>query len=401
MIEAVVRSTLSCVLLTLFVLAPGPAFGDDYCRIEGIEWVGVSGEGSGIGGTGHSGEGSGLGGTGHSDERSGIGGTGYASEGSGLGGTGYEGDPGSFGDPGVVDEESGMGGIGVFGTITRFGSVCVNGLHVFFDDSVAVRLNDLDVRGSEALELGQMVWLVAMQQDGRLVTDEIDVLGDAENGIDFEDLADWVIERIKQDPRIERISIEGTLERGPHGQLWIQGLPLDLSGLPLDAREFSEGSPAHVRLMGPLGPDGQLRVRLRSTPLPPRVPHSGASPPRMMAPAAAATNAPTATLAPRPGNVSYGMPAFAVWSALVSGPLDPSIFDAPRPPLQAPARAQQVEGLETVVRPDSLEQPARPTFQRVDRPERPQRPTRLDRPVRPDRLQRPERPQRPPRRGHP
>ena len=406
MIDTVLRLPFSCVALALFIFAPGSAFGDDYCRIEGIEWIGANGEGSGLGGTGHSGEGSGLGGTGHSGEGSGLGGTGHSGEESGLGGTGYANEGVGIGGTGLVGDETGMGGTGVFGTITRFGSVCVNGLHVSFDDEVAVRSNDAVLRGSEALELGQVVWLVATPEEGRLVTSEIDVLGLAENGIDFEGVADWVVERIERDPRIEGLSIEGSLERGPHGQLRIQGLPLDVSGLPEHARELPEGRSPHVWLMGPLGPDGELRVRVRSTPLPRHAPYPAAPPLRMRAPAAAAPGDSPTALAPRPSNGLHGLPDFATWNVLGIDPLDPRVLGAPR---QAPPRVPQVEGPEGVVRHSFPELRGGMTFERVDLPERPQRldrpdrPARLDRPVRParpprpDRLERPQRPPRPPR----
>ncbi|MBW2274189.1 MAG: hypothetical protein JRG96_13030 [Deltaproteobacteria bacterium] len=384
MIDSVLRLPFSCVALALLLLAPGSAFGEDYCRIEGIEWIAAKGEGSGLGGTGHSGEGSGLGGTGHSGEGSGLGGTGHSGEGSGLGGTGYAKEGVGIGGTGLVGDETGMGGTGVFGTITRFGSVCVNGLRVSFDDEVAVRLNDAVLRGSEALELGQVVWLVATPEAGRLVTSEIEVLGYAENGIDFEGVADWVVERIERDPGIEGLSIEGSLERGPQGRLWIQGLPLDVSGLPEHARELPEGRSPHVWLMGPLGPDGELRVRGRSTPLPRHAPYPAAPPLRMRAPGEAAPGDPPAVLAPRPSNEFHALPAFATWNVLGIDPLDTRALGAPR---QAPALSPRVDLLK---RPQRLDRPDRPArLDRPVRPARPPRPDRLERPPRPPRLLRP------------
>jgi len=101
-------------------------------------------EGSGTGGTGL--VGSGTGGTGlGGDEGSGTGGTGHS--GSGSGGTGLEG-----------REGSGTGGTGVFGTVTGFGSICINELEVEYDDRTRVEQDGQQVSTSE-LRVGQVVHL--------------------------------------------------------------------------------------------------------------------------------------------------------------------------------------------------------------------------------------------------
>ncbi|MBW2294753.1 MAG: hypothetical protein JRG94_20940 [Deltaproteobacteria bacterium] len=92
---------------------------------------------------------SGLSGTGRAGgDESGLGGTGLrGSEESGIGGTGYSGGDGD-------EEESGIGGTGVFGTITAFGSICVNGLRIHYDDETPITL-DGKASTTGALAIGQ------------------------------------------------------------------------------------------------------------------------------------------------------------------------------------------------------------------------------------------------------
>jgi hypothetical protein len=82
----------------------------------------------GVGGTGAIVEG-GVGGTGNtvSPTKGGVGGTGKSERpaNGGVGGTGLQ--------------AGGVGGTGIVGTITGFGSVCVNGLEVEYDHSTPVR----------------------------------------------------------------------------------------------------------------------------------------------------------------------------------------------------------------------------------------------------------------------
>ena len=93
-------------------------------------------------------------------EEDGIGGTGFGDE-DGIGGTG-------FGD------EDGIGGTGIYGVITGLGSVCVNGLHVGYDEEVEVLRDGAPVEAA-ALGVGQVVWLVAQPDGDRLVTGHIEI----------------------------------------------------------------------------------------------------------------------------------------------------------------------------------------------------------------------------------
>lgn len=107
------------------------------------------GEGSGIGGTGSPGvsRNEGIGGTGAPSTTSsgGMGGTGAVAE-QGIGGTGAPAENGG----------SGIGGTGIVGTITGFGSICVNGVEIHYGQSTALRVNGR--KGSiRDLAVGQVV----------------------------------------------------------------------------------------------------------------------------------------------------------------------------------------------------------------------------------------------------
>jgi hypothetical protein len=114
---------------------------------------------SGLSGTGRTGsDDSGIGGTGISiaatgADESGIGGSGYTGgDESGLGGTGY-----------TDGDESGIGGTGIFGTITGFGSICVNGFRIRYDDATPIVVDGAPA-SSEALAIGQVVAVHAAGQ---------------------------------------------------------------------------------------------------------------------------------------------------------------------------------------------------------------------------------------------
>lgn len=105
---------------------------------------------------------------------SGIGGTGLRDGGddSGIGGTGLSGEESGIGGTGLV--ASGVGGTGIFGTITAFGSVCVNGLRVRYADDVAIEMNG--AAGSAAdLAVGQVVWIEAESDDAGLEARRIEI----------------------------------------------------------------------------------------------------------------------------------------------------------------------------------------------------------------------------------
>ncbi|MBW2315247.1 MAG: hypothetical protein JRH10_13740 [Deltaproteobacteria bacterium] len=104
----------------------------------------------------------GAGGTGLSGE--GLGGTGLGGEGDeGVGGTGLGNDEGVGGTGHAPDE--GLGGTGVYGTITGFGSICVNGLEIEYGPSTPVEV-DGGRSSTKSLHVGDVVWVEA-RPEGR------------------------------------------------------------------------------------------------------------------------------------------------------------------------------------------------------------------------------------------
>lgn len=89
----------------------------------------------------------------------------------GSGGTGRM--PGGSGGTGRMP--GGSGGTGIIGTITAFGSVCVNGLEIDFDSSTALSHNGVRTH-LRALALGQIVAIAASGPESRLAAQHILIL---------------------------------------------------------------------------------------------------------------------------------------------------------------------------------------------------------------------------------
>ncbi len=137
--------------------------------------------GSGIGGTGSpipNQDNSGIGGTGaptHKNGDSGIGGTGTPvnrKNGSGIGGTG------------IIANDSGIGGTGqktdhqagiIIGTITGFGSICVNGIEIHYSDSTPVSING-ETGKVELLAIGQVVSVNVIGTGNEVQAQDINVI---------------------------------------------------------------------------------------------------------------------------------------------------------------------------------------------------------------------------------
>lgn len=73
----------------------------------------------------------------------------------GMGGTGAVA-TGGVGGTGAPADEGGIGGTGIVGTITGFGSICVNGMEVHFDSKVSLSENGVPASSSQ-LAIGQVV----------------------------------------------------------------------------------------------------------------------------------------------------------------------------------------------------------------------------------------------------
>ena len=160
--------SLATWLIAGLLLSSGistPAQADDPCAVAGtlIAAAGKVGP-DGLGGTGRGGS-DGIGGTGASDD-DGIGGTG-ARDDDGIGGTGIA----NTTQPRLRDDD-GIGGTGVYGTLTGFGSLCVNGLHIFLDDNTGYERNDQPATREE-LALGQVLWIEARSGDLGLIARDV------------------------------------------------------------------------------------------------------------------------------------------------------------------------------------------------------------------------------------
>lgn len=75
-------------------------------------------------------------------------------------------------------DEDGIGGSGLVGTITGFGSVCINGRRITYDPDVAVTY-DGDAANSEDLEIGQVVRIVASAEKAQVIDILFAVVGTA------------------------------------------------------------------------------------------------------------------------------------------------------------------------------------------------------------------------------
>lgn len=122
--------------------------------------------GSGIGGTGAprmNNGGSGIGGTGAPASKkngSGIGGTGAIANGSGIGGTGQP-----------ADNQNAV----IIGTITGFGSICVNGIEIHYTDSTPVQVNG-ESTSTEQLAIGQVVSVNVSGSGSEVFAKDINVM---------------------------------------------------------------------------------------------------------------------------------------------------------------------------------------------------------------------------------
>lgn len=138
----------------------------------------------------------------------------------GIGGSGIV--PGSGGD------EDGIGGSGIFGTVTGFGSLCVNGQRVIYEDDVTVTVDDRAMDVSE-LAVGQVVQVSTRRESDGIHAVAIDVQHDLSGPITEigENFFEVMGERLELRPLAsevlveleigKRVSVSGL--RGPDGRL--------------------------------------------------------------------------------------------------------------------------------------------------------------------------------------
>ncbi len=87
---------------------------------------------------------------------------------------GVDGIGGSGALPGTGGDEDGIGGSGIFGTVTGFGSLCVNGRRVLYEDSVVVSV-DAAVMDLSELVVGQVVRIETVIRKDEIHARSIDI----------------------------------------------------------------------------------------------------------------------------------------------------------------------------------------------------------------------------------
>ena len=93
-------------------------------------------------------------------------GGGHGGDDDGIGGTGHTGS----------GEDDGIGGSGLFGTVTGFGSICLNGRRIQYDAEVSVFF-DGESATSDDLEIGQVVKVVARDEKALVIDIVFAVVG--------------------------------------------------------------------------------------------------------------------------------------------------------------------------------------------------------------------------------
>ncbi|MCP5060438.1 MAG: hypothetical protein GY937_27385 [bacterium] len=181
----------------------------------------------------------GVGGTGRGGQQDGIGGTGRETRdpGDGIGGTGREvRDPvDGIGGSGLADD--GLGGTGLFGTLTGFGSLCVNGHEITLDPSVPVTLAG-ESASVDVLRVGQVLWLVAQEEGGTLRATHVDVFLAAAG----------TIERVESGGH--DLQVAGRAIAVPEDALVVDGV----SGMPVPVENLRVGE--RVAVSGLVNADG-------------------------------------------------------------------------------------------------------------------------------------------------
>ncbi len=158
--------------------------------------------------------------------------------GDGIGGTGVRGGEDGIGGTGRWGSD-GLGGTGFFGTITAFGSICVNGTRLDVDDGTTVTTEGRP-GSADALRVGQTVWAVARSKSGRLRAETVSVLYAAEGEVQ------------RVDPGRRRFRVGGRWIRLLDSALLID----QRSGMQLDTRSLRVGE--SVAVSGLVDDDHQI-----------------------------------------------------------------------------------------------------------------------------------------------
>lgn len=327
----------------------------------------------------------GVGGTGRHEPRGGVGGTGLIEPQGGVGGTGRE------------EHQGGVGGTGIFGTVTGFGSICVNGERVHYDEDAPVERWGREA-ATDDLALGQLVWVTADQDaEGALRAREIEILAAVSGPLEAVDLEASVLTVAG---RSVSLGDEAGLRDAATGETVEMaslevGTPVAVSGLDTD-----EGVLVASRVAVGQG----ARDAVQAPPLAQLIERSGAEVVSVEGVVGAGAPDGSVRVGGLTVHVPEGAPALRpndrVWLRARVGAgkaLRPDRIHVrpvpvrPRRPLEQAQRPVRVEKAARV-------QVERPRIERVRRPARAERPNRPERPERPAAIERPaavERPTRP------
>jgi hypothetical protein len=213
------------VVVLVFALGPGQAAASDAknpCAVPALGGAELAAE-----------EPSGVGGTG-TQERTLL--AAADDDDSGMGGTGLDGADNAHGD-----DDSGMGGTGIVGTITGFGSICVNGLRIAYGPETPTERNGAAASADE-LAIGDVVNVAAKHDaaTGELRASAIGVRHIVRGPIESIAVGNGSIHssRVVQLETRDAASQIGTLERLEGGRLRVAGIDVvaelelgdDLSG---------------------------------------------------------------------------------------------------------------------------------------------------------------------------
>ncbi|MFW5450319.1 MAG: DUF5666 domain-containing protein, partial [Methylophagaceae bacterium] len=142
--------------------------------------------GSGIGGTGAPMNGSGVGGTGQVAHGNGIGGTGkpIKKKGNGIDGRSFVINGSGIGGTGQPIEKAGV----IIGTITGFGSICINGIEIHYTSSTPLHLNGQTVNPESSLAIGQVVAVAISGLGNEVIANNMHIIHAANGPVSSIDL---------------------------------------------------------------------------------------------------------------------------------------------------------------------------------------------------------------------
>jgi len=177
----------TAIIVSLFWLTVSNIATAGICDISG---------GSGIGGTGSPMHGSGIGGTGAVALNSGIGGTGkpIKKTGTGIGGTGFVINGSGIGGTGQSIDHNGV----VIGTITGFGSICVNGIEIHYTADTPLQRGGQNVNPDSSFAIGQVVAVGVSGLGNEVIAKEMHIIHAATGPISTIDFVKGEIEVLGQ-----------------------------------------------------------------------------------------------------------------------------------------------------------------------------------------------------------